>query len=197
MVVNVQSIDVLRGVPSYEVFLNEYLAKNKPVILPFELVKNWPAFTDLVDQDKVDWSSLTSRYGDHQVPVFMDKGEDACQREMLLTEAVNMIQKSNGRKPIYIKDWHLTRCARIDMLAINANDPLSRSLPYYTPFLFADDWMNNINPSAASTQDLPFAADAWLSTQQKAAVESDDFRFCYAGTQGSSTPLHRDGMMCN
>ncbi|WFC97977.1 palmitoyl-CoA hydrolase [Malassezia yamatoensis] len=160
---------------------NEYLGKNKPVILPFDLVQNWPAFTDLVDQDRVDWSALVTRYGDHQVPVVTDKGEDTCQREMSLAEAVDMIQDTNGEKSIYIKDWHLTRCARTDKLAKKANDPLSRILPYRTPHIFSDDWMNNVNPPAAPTQDLPFAADSWLLTHQKAAVESDDFRFCYAG----------------
>lgn len=71
---------------------------------------------------------------------------------------------------IYIKDWHLVRLLRL----------AGQEAPYVTPDLFRDDWMNNDSPS---TSDVAFSSSSTLP---------DDFRFCYAGLSGTSTPLHRD-----
>lgn len=51
--------------------------------------------------------------------------------------------------------------------------------------------MNNVTPHARPTATYAFASDAWL-TQSTEAYEADDFRFCYLGSRGSYTPLHRD-----
>lgn len=170
---------------------NTYLIPNVPVIFPFDLVRDWPAYTDLVEGGKVHWAALASRYGDHQVPV-ITKSDEECHSETLkLAEAVKKIEGA-PKEPIYIKDWHLVRTARTDVLSRSPDDPLDRTLPYRTPFLFADDWMNNITPPTKSDT-ASFLPDAWLLSESTASLESDDFRFCYAGTKGSSTPLHRDG----
>lgn len=177
----------------YDLYLTqtEYLLRNCPVIFPAELVREWPAFTDLVNQGTVNWAELAARYGDHQVPVVVGSGEESVRETRKLSEVVNTIHGQLSQA-LYIKDWHLVRCARTDASSQHPDDPLERVLPYQTPYLFADDWMNNITPSASDAS-KPFAPDAWLSSERKAVLEPDDFRFCYAGTSGSSTPLHRDG----
>lgn len=53
--------------------------------------------------------------------------------------------------------------------------------------------MNNVTPEIAPNSAFSYGPDAWVSTASK-ALDTDDFRFCYAGTAGSFTPLHRDGM---
>ncbi|KAI3625711.1 hypothetical protein CBS9595_001072 [Malassezia furfur] len=170
---------------------NTYLLPNIPVIIPFDLVQDWPAYTDLVDGGKVHWTALASRYGDHEVPVITKSDEGCHPKTQKLAEAIKQIERASN-VPIYIKDWHLVRTARTDALSRTSDDPSSRTLPYRTPFLFADDWMNNVTLPAKSDA-APFLPDAWLLSERGVPLESDDFRFCYAGTKGSSTPLHRDG----
>lgn len=161
------------------------------MIIPFDLVQDWPAYTDLVDGGKVHWTALASRYGDHEVPVITKSDEGCHPKTQKLAEAIKQIERASN-VPIYIKDWHLVRTARTDALSRTSDDPSSRTLPYRTPFLFADDWMNNVTLPAKSDA-APFLPDAWLLSERGVPLESDDFRFCYAGTKGSSTPLHRDG----
>lgn len=53
--------------------------------------------------------------------------------------------------------------------------------------------MNNVTTQGITSDTVPNSSDAWLGSCSD-AYENDDFRFCYAGTMGSITPLHRDGM---
>ena len=55
----------------------------------------------------------------------------------------------------------------------------------------ADEGMNNVAGLADVDGPRPFQPDNALAGG--APFDSDDFRFCYAGCAGSSTPLHRDG----
>ena len=55
----------------------------------------------------------------------------------------------------------------------------------------ADQGMNNVAGLADVDGPRPFQPDNALAGG--APFDSDDFRFCYAGCAGSSTPLHRDG----
>ncbi|CDW99799.1 hypothetical protein [Sporisorium scitamineum] len=89
---------------------------------------------------------------------------------MTISDAVDLIHQiqqgdSKDVQSIYIKDWHL----------IKHLSPTQRKEkpPYTVPDIFADDWMNNLS-------------------EDNGASDVDDFRFVYAGTQSSQTPLHRD-----
>ena len=55
----------------------------------------------------------------------------------------------------------------------------------------ADEGMNNVAGLADVDGPRPFQPDNALAGG--APFDSDDFRFCYAGCAGSSTPLRRDG----
>lgn len=167
--------------PEYQEFLDQYLRKNVPVILPPALVEGWPALEQWQD---FFWDVLEADYGEHIVPVVTDD-----RRDMRLREAVTAIRQRS--RPVYIKDWHIIR----DLL--RAGDHASEiQLPYWTPAIFADDCalpltgMNNVTPTAKG--DYPFGPDCWLR-ENAGEYAADDFRFCYAGTACSSTPLHRDG----
>lgn len=177
------TIEKLDKLCSYDEFLNQYLIPNKPCILPFELVKQWPAYKEWLpavfdghdDEEALGsldpaFAILARKYGDHTVPVVTEKlvadedSEDRFQRqEMHLSQAIRMMAeaKKTGNSRIYVKDWHMIRQER--MLRCNTDEP------YTTPFLFADDWMNNVKSKA-----------------------DDDFRFCYAGSAGTRTVIHRD-----
>lgn len=52
--------------------------------------------------------------------------------------------------------------------------------------------MNNVTTLGKPSATYPNASDAWLASCHD-AYDQDDFRFCYAGTTGTITPLHRDG----
>lgn len=52
--------------------------------------------------------------------------------------------------------------------------------------------MNNVTTLGKPSAAYPNASDAWLASCHD-AYDQDDFRFCYAGTTGTVTPLHRDG----
>lgn len=186
-----QDICVLDEVPSYAAFC-ACMQKNVPVVLPAQLTASWPAFRRFVRADGgVHWDALRADYGDHHVPVVID----GCERkEMALSEALDLINKRVHT--VYIKDWHLVRSARTDAQAKDRD----RLMPYRTPDLFADDCtstrthsgMNNVTTQGVPSTLYPNASDAWLAACND-AYEQDDFRFCYAGTKGSFTPLHRDG----
>ena len=175
---------VVDAVPSYDAFLREFLLANRPVLLPPALVEHWPAFARWAAGGSVNWDALCADYGDHEAPVVVG-GERTTMR---VADVVRLIQ-SGERGPVYIKDWHLVRSARSDAGSARPHDPLARRLPYPTPRLFADDWMNNVTPSEGGPR--PFSPDNWLATHAE-PYDPDDFRFCYAGSAGSSTPLHRD-----
>ena len=168
--------------PGYEEFLAQYLRANQPVILPRTLVQGWPA---LKRWGGDFWAVLEADYGEQSVPVVVDD-----RRDMRLGDAVAVVRER--KCPVYIKDWHLVRDSR------DGSDHASdRQLPYWTPSIFADDCacaltgMNNVTPQAKGA--YPYGPDCWLRANTD-GYAVDDFRFCYAGTAGSSTTLHRDGV---
>ncbi|WFD07764.1 hypothetical protein MVES1_003135 [Malassezia vespertilionis] len=179
------SVPVLDAVPSYEAFLETYLLPNRPVVLPPALVEAWPAFREWASDGVADWDTLRAKYGEHTVPVVITTPSGTQHTDMRVDKAVEQIpaiQQEGGS--LYIKDWHLVRGQR---------GAAPTSMPYCTPYLFADDWMNNV--TSQPTHDcasVPYYPDVWLATQHDAYTQ-DDFRFCYAGTAGSATPIHRDG----
>ena len=152
------------------------------------MTETWPARARYEAGGRVDWEALSEDYGEHIVPAIIG-GEE--RKDMKLRDAISLMRSET--RPIYIKDWHLVRSAT------NASQPLSLRLPYTTPPLFSDDCMcyflmpgmNNVTPPATSSS-FSYSPDAWVATASN-RLESDDFRFCYAGTAGSYTPLHRDG----
>ncbi|CAO1625043.1 unnamed protein product [Parajaminaea phylloscopi] len=141
-----------------------------------------------------------------------DDDEDArtSRQEMSLPAAIALMEEAahdnaspggnpNGvdRRLVYIKDWHLVRQERQLHRArrqqcdteegAESTDGSSRCvLPYTTPDIFWDDWMN---PEGGSSSD----GDDGDGTSVAGPCEvPDDFRFCYAGIAGTHTGLHRD-----
>ncbi|CAO1615270.1 unnamed protein product [Jaminaea pallidilutea] len=201
-------------VPDYDTFLREYLLPNKPCLLPPALIQDWSANEwastsqhTLNDALPPAFAILADRYGDHQVPVVIDSpdGAEPERQEMTLTEATNKLQQACEARTrgqphplIYIKDWHLVRQERL-----KAAEDRRWPLPYVTPDLFADDWMNNDQGGATETdvaaktsQPVSPEASGLMSTSDNQAARltalPDDFRFCYAGMAGTKTGLHRD-----
>lgn len=84
---------------------------------------------------------------------------------------------SEKRRLVYIKDWHLVRQER-QLARRNGKGEVRLPLPYTTPDVFADDWMN-----------LDYSSEEEEEDDKEVA---DDFRFCYAGMAGTRTGLHRD-----
>ena len=95
------------------------------------MTRSWPAIYRYARDGRVDWDSLCTDYGDHEVPAIIDAKE---RETMRLNEAVDLIKQQKSHT-VYIKDWHLVRSARMDA---QGKDP-DRLLPYRTPALFADD----------------------------------------------------------
>ncbi|CAD6884398.1 unnamed protein product [Tilletia controversa] len=195
----VSSVARLQQVPSYADFADQYLRPNRPCLLPQDLVKGWPIFRllatagDNADRDaqaQFDETSLhpafdmlQERYGQHhRVPVVLSSVSSQERTDMMLSDAVELMRThklSRSGTVVYVKDWHIFRQERL-WLRKERNDNSSEggivetevkaaAELYDPPSLFKDDWMNNVRDS-----------------------EADDFAFCYAGSKGSSTGLHRD-----
>lgn len=124
-----------------------------------------------------------------------DEDSQTVRKEMPLLEAISLMEEAlranasravdgDDRTLVYIKDWHLVRqerqlhgCqARGSAGQTSSNGSLR--LPYRTPDLFRDDWMNY---ATVDTDDVYVDAEI-----------PDDFRFCYAGMAGTRTGLHCD-----
>ncbi|KAK0557711.1 hypothetical protein OC846_000278 [Tilletia horrida] len=156
------------------------------------MVEHWPIFDRLPTSTPEDpnvlhpaFDILRVRYGQHVVPVAVPGEEGGldgagCGRtEMPLADAIQLMHARKARgldqdptsPGIYVKDWHLFRLERLRRheLSSRASDASAAGSVYEPPPLFRDDWMNN----------LP-------------RPDSDDFAFCYAGSCGSATGLHRD-----
>lgn len=76
--------------------------------------------------------------------------------------------ESGGGQGLYVKDWHLV--AELEGVGCSPNTV------YTPPGCFLDDWLSP-----------PFGSGA---AQNNASTA--DFRFVYAGPEGTFTPLHRD-----
>ncbi|KAE8269386.1 hypothetical protein A4X09_0g2949 [Tilletia walkeri] len=189
------SVARLERVPSYPDFANDFLRPNRPCLLPQDLVKDWPIFRLLATGDKDTaadaeaengegllhpaFTVLQQRYGQHhRVPVVLPSGSSPERTEMSLSDAVDLMRshkRSGAAGAVYIKDWHLFRQERLRLRNVPSDgdqagaEKEEEQKLYEQPFLFQDDWMNNSGDR-----------------------EADDFAFCYAGSMGSSTGLHRD-----
>lgn len=200
----------------------DFLLPNKPCILPPELIRNWPArdWARTPPSNSSEESSslhqafdlLKQQYGDHIVPVVTTaagtgardahpsagqyESGPSTREEMSLSEAVDRLheacrlrsqeeeQGTTSSAPlVYIKDWHLVRQEKMRQSREQPDHSTSSTLPYTTPDLFLDDWMNNESFSPLISHQC--------SDSEESAIP-DDFRFCYAGLQGTSTALHRD-----
>ncbi|KAL9940190.1 hypothetical protein V8E36_000895 [Tilletia maclaganii] len=182
----------LSEVPPYEEFADQFLGPNRPCLLPLALVQDWPIFKCLHNarlEPSTDgsgscdgslhpaFSQLQEWYGDHRVPVVLpkistdgDSEGEAARTEMLLSDAIALMRAHKSAKTgaVYIKDWHLVRQERLRTQHSPDTTRGPRTV-YETPDIFKDDWMNNLRDD-----------------------DADDFAFCYAGSAGSSTGIHRD-----
>jgi hypothetical protein len=174
------TIDHVDGSISYAEFQQRYLIPNLPCLLGKQLTKDWPAFqlwqAGAGKGPGVEcglhhsFLRLASLHGSHRAPFVIERPDGSLIRleDVALDEAV--AQMAEGKRlatgNFYVKDWHLIR----QELRLAEEEGRAPLLPYITPDIFADDWMNsNLD---ARTQ--------------------DDFRFCYAGSAGSRTNIHRD-----
>jgi hypothetical protein len=94
---------------------------------------------------------------------------------------------THSHNPVYIKNWHF---------ALDA--PAAAAGVYSVPLPFADDLLNAWFDSAAiaaaqtGTEASEAASKSSSSAAGAGAGEPSDYRFCYAGSGGSWTPLHHD-----
>jgi hypothetical protein len=91
---------------------------------------------------------------------------------------------THSHHPVYIKNWHF---------ALDA--PAAAAGVYSVPLPFADDLLNAWFDSAAVSDagvEAGEAASSCPPTAGASAGEPSDYRFCYAGSGGSWTPLHHD-----
>lgn len=124
----------------------------------------------------------------------LDGQTEEVRTEMSLSEAIDQMEQAaadrcsktgQASKLIYIKDWHLVYQEKQKRLQSSHIEGEGILLPYETPAIFRDDWMNN-------DSFLEEAQEASGSSISSNTAISDDFRFCYAGTSGTKTGLHRD-----
>lgn len=95
----------------------------------------------------------------------------------------------------YLKDWHFVRDA-----------PSAASSLYFVPLPFCDDWLNSyfdartvsMVRSSSTTQAASSLAPVAESGSAALAADTapDDYRFCYVGPPGTSTPMHHD-VLCS
>lgn len=110
---------------------------------------------------------------------------------MSLGEAIDCMQAAwaqGADSPrVYVKDWHLVRQERQKAADARPDAVARLALPYETPDVFLDDWMNNGVITTSKWAPAPTADAAPIP-----APVPDDFQFIYAGMPGTRTPLHRD-----
>lgn len=165
-------------------YQREFLLPNKPCLLPPALIQDWSANEwastsqhTLNDALPPAFAILADRYGDHQVPVVIDSpdGAEPERQEMTLSEAMDKVQQACEARArgqayplIYIKDWHLVRQERL-----KAAEDRRWPLPYVTPDLFADDWMNNDQGGATET-DVAARTSQPVSPEARGLMSTSD-----------------------
>ena len=180
---------------TYESAYERFFAPNLPFIVT-GLMDDWPACRDWVlpsssAQHEDDggggvpnWEFLEKECEDARGGVVdcSEPIDERCPEEMAFQDIITRWREGEG-KGLYIKDWHLRRFVRakrkMKSLAQLQGEDQDRSSKakeeeekdfYTVPDIFSDDWM-----------------DAYYTECKK-----DDFAFVYFGTEGTSTPLHRD-----
>jgi hypothetical protein len=159
----------------YARFCEVYLKGNRPCIFSPALVSGWSA---LVDWKSCDEGQCDNK-ADDQIAANASTTFDrlaACYADHVAPVVIGFEEErremslpdavklvKEGHHSVYIKDWHFVR-QESTLRPQNQSRP-----PYGVPDFFADDWMNN-----------------------RTSEVEDDFRFCYAGTAGTRTNIHRD-----
>lgn len=150
--------------PNYEAF-TRFLEQNEPCLFGRTLCDAWPARTLWRrGSEQPDWEHLSQSYGTAAVTLWdCASGE---QEEVTLAEALRRMKQSAGgaeTAPGETRPYRPVLYIKDWHLALHCEQ---QHLPpfYTTPRPFLDDWMN----------------DFYLS-------RNEDFRFVYAGLQGSFT----------
>ncbi|GFP90741.1 jmjc domain-containing protein 4 [Phtheirospermum japonicum] len=167
---------------SYADFVEQYLARNQPVILT-GLMDDWRACKDWVsDTGKPNLRFFSAHFGDSTVQV-ADCGTkdftDQKRLEMSVSEFIDIWEKTSSSvnggddgKSLYLKDWHFVK-EYPDYVA------------YTTPVFFLDDWLNLYLDKYSMHGDPE-------SYQARNEISCSDYRFVYMGSKGTWTPLHAD-----
>ncbi|GMH39507.1 hypothetical protein BSKO_07405 [Bryopsis sp. KO-2023] len=177
---------------SYEEFVVEYMAKNKPVIIQ-GCADDWRCVRDWVTDDgKVDCASLVSEFGKSTVNITdTSRKHGGCGPEEIMSVAEYFVwfflRGPNDLK--YLKDWHC---------AAESKHNKFYKLPHY----FREDWLNDYLDSwsagfadeRVSSQSVENCIDSeeQQQQQQQNSASCSDYRFVYVGPKGSWTPLHSD-----
>lgn len=151
--------------PEYSAFTH-YLATNEPCLFDSSLCASWTACQKWRQgPNQPDWDYLEHQYG--SAPVSLWECRSDSQEEMTLTEALQKIRSTsqNRHKSSSFTDNDAPLYYIKDWhLALHCDH---HNLPpfYTTPDVFRDDWINGY----------------YLNQRD------EDFRFVYAGIQGSYT----------
>lgn len=172
---------------SYELFVENYLKKNKPVVLT-GLMDDWRACRDWIKEDgQPNLQFFSTHFGKSIVQV-----ADCCTREFTDQKILEMpvsefidhwlriytgncgsdVNCNNCQSLLYLKDWHFVK-------------EYPKYAAYTTPPFFVDDWLNLYLDSHTMRQDSDIHDD-------KNEINCSDYRFVYMGCKGTWTPLHAD-----
>lgn len=170
---DIDDLPLLTDVPSYEEFYSNFLCRNRPCILPCDLVKAG-GFDKSWFNGGLDVDYLGNKYGKLEVPVYdcsQSYFDSHQQTTRTLNEYLAYLASPQTAGILYAKDWHLYRQHRS---AYPAEPPL-----YRTPALFCSDWLNE------------YLEDSSVEDEERACL-GDDYRFVYLGGTGTWTGLHSD-----
>ncbi|EGI70634.1 PREDICTED: jmjC domain-containing protein 4 [Acromyrmex echinatior] len=161
-------IERIDSTVTYNDFFSKYLMCNKPCVISFQAIKNWPCRHEWVLNGAPNFEMLRKLFGHSIVPVA------DCNRKFYNSQFKNnMPMKSyleywadykrscydKSMPLLYLKDWHCVRSF--------SNVPM-----YEVPQYFVSDWLNEY-----------YIAHPELN---------DDYMFVYMGPKETWTPLHAD-----
>jgi hypothetical protein len=179
---------------SVEQFWKEFLIPNKPVCI-VDLTENWNCWKDfrLANNDLLNFRFLNEKFGHFSVPVVdclkqkdynnavvekwsfssyaeyvkNNKNTRKQEKEHNISNENNVIMEKRNNSLYYLKDWHF----------VSDVFQSSRYVPYETPSIFKDDWLNN------SVGKLDWGTERGMD---------DDYKFLYFGVEGTKSFLHVD-----
>lgn len=173
---------------SYNNFVENYLSKNKPVVIT-GLMKDWRACKDWVHDDGTpNLQFISSNFGNSKVQV-ADCGNreftDQKRLDMSVAEFIDQWLKLSSKELydhstteckdkalLYLKDWHFVK-------------EFPEYTAYTTPLYFRDDWLNMYLDHYHMHED----PDTY---KKRDDVSCSDYRFVYMGAKGTWTPFHAD-----
>ncbi|CAH0700456.1 unnamed protein product [Spodoptera exigua] len=112
-------------------FFNNFMLKNLPCVIK-NVTDNWKCSQEWVQGDQINYEGLTELYADFVAPVADCKNiqfNSQCKSDMKMYEYINYLKNLSDDRILYLKDWHLRRCAPNDYF-------------YEVPKYFASDWLN-------------------------------------------------------